>query len=60
MEEESPQAPLASVFTINAQLTPLINVIVFISHKSNLTAVHSNKWCAKIATKYVLRILAQS
>ena len=27
MEEESPQALLTSVFTINTPLTPLINVI---------------------------------
>ena len=37
MEEESPQVPLASVFTVNTPLTPLINVIVFISHKGRRT-----------------------
>ena len=35
MEEESPQAPLVFVFTVNTPVTPLINVIVFISHKTH-------------------------
>ena len=38
MEEESAQAPLASVSLLIYQLvTPRINVIIFISHKSRRT-----------------------